>query len=82
MNSVVKPIFNEKVAEKWNLWIHEQYTNALFTEDLVKYCSRIKKKKKKRRQNAKEETHRSFQHNSNGYIMCALLRNFLHRANT
>ena len=40
------------------------------------------KKKKKKRQNAKEETHRSFQHNSNGYIMFALLRNFLHRANT
>ena len=75
------PIFNEKVAEKWNLWIHEQYTNALFTEDLVKCCSRIKKKKK-RRQNANEETHRSFQHNSNGYILFALLRNFLHRANT
>ena len=20
------PIFNEKVAEKWNLWVHKQYT--------------------------------------------------------
>ena len=27
------PIFNEKVAEKWNLWVHEQYTDALFTAE-------------------------------------------------
>ena len=20
------PIFNEKVTEKWNLWVHKQYT--------------------------------------------------------
>ena len=33
MNSVVGPIFNEKVAEKWNLWVHEQYTDALFTAE-------------------------------------------------
>ena len=26
MNSIVGPIFNEKVAEKWNLWVHEQCT--------------------------------------------------------
>ena len=56
MNSVVKPIFNEKVAEKWNLWIHEQYTNALFTEDLVKCCSRIKKKKKEDKMRKKKRT--------------------------
>ena len=31
MNSTVRPIFNEKIAEKWNLWVHEQCTNALFT---------------------------------------------------
>ena len=31
MNSTMGPIFNEKVAEKWNLWIREQYTSALFT---------------------------------------------------
>ena len=31
VNSAVGPIFNEKVAEKWNLWVHEQYTDALFT---------------------------------------------------
>ena len=26
MNSIVGPIFNEKVAEKWNLWVREQCT--------------------------------------------------------
>ena len=26
MNSTVEPIFNEKVDEKWNLWVREQYT--------------------------------------------------------
>ena len=26
VNSIVGPIFNEKVAEKWNLWVREQYT--------------------------------------------------------
>ena len=31
MNSTMRPIFNEKVAKKWNLWVHEQYTDALFT---------------------------------------------------
>ena len=25
VNSIMGPIFNEKVAKKWNLWIHEQY---------------------------------------------------------
>ena len=39
VNSIVGPIFKEKVAEKWNLWIREQCTNALFTVDLVKMCS-------------------------------------------
>ena len=44
MNSIVGPIFNEKVAEKCNLWVHEQCTNALFTEK--KSTSAAKKKKK------------------------------------
>ena len=26
MNSIMGPDFNEKVAEKWNLWVREQYT--------------------------------------------------------
>ena len=33
MNSTVRPIFNEKVTEKWNLWTHKQCTNILFTKD-------------------------------------------------
>ena len=31
VNSAVGPIFNEKITEKWNLWIREQCTGALFT---------------------------------------------------
>ena len=31
VNSAVGPIFNEKVVEKWNLWIYEQCTDTLFT---------------------------------------------------
>ena len=30
VNSTMKPIFNEKVAEKWNLWVCEQCIGALF----------------------------------------------------
>ena len=31
VNSAVRPIFNEKVAEKWNLWVREQCMDTLFT---------------------------------------------------
>ena len=51
MNSVVGSIFNEKVAEKWNLWVYKQCIDALFTKDLVKCCGWIKKKKGKTRKN-------------------------------
>ena len=40
----MKPIFNEKVAEKCNLWIREQCTGALFTDK--KSASAAGKKKK------------------------------------
>ena len=43
MNSTVGPIFNEKVTEKCNLWVHEQCTNALFMDK--KSTSAAKKKK-------------------------------------
>ena len=33
VNSAVGPIFNEKVAKKWNLWVHKQYTDTLFTAE-------------------------------------------------
>ena len=41
----MEPIFNEKVTEKCNLWVREQCTEALFTEDLINNCG-LKKKKK------------------------------------
>ena len=30
VNSIVKPIFNEKIAENWNLWIYKQCTDVPF----------------------------------------------------
>ena len=61
------PIFNEKVDKKWNLWVREQCTDALFTEKsqhlrpLFMHCSlnssrippktREKKEKKKNEKN-------------------------------
>ena len=29
------PIFNEKVVKKWNLWVREQCTYALFTDPQI-----------------------------------------------
>ena len=63
------PIFNEKVAKKWNLWVHEQYImhclrqksqhlKLLFIEQCMN-SNRVlpkrveKKKKNKKKQNAK-----------------------------
>ena len=62
INSTVGPIFNEKIDKKWNLWVREQCTDALFTKkvNIWGYCStvywtvaallqkRVKKKKKKK----------------------------------
>ena len=60
MNSTVRPIFNEKVVEKWNLWVREQCTNALFTVENSTFVATVQwtvaallpetreKKKKKR----------------------------------
>ena len=41
VNSTVGPIFNEKVAKKWNLWVHEQYIMhcLLRKSGLCGYCS-------------------------------------------
>ena len=61
------PIFNEKFDKKLNLWVHKQYTYALFTEDRSKVTATyhipyinstacwgkgVKKKKKKKKENA------------------------------
>ena len=32
VNNTEGPIFNEKIDKKWNLWVHKQCTDALFTE--------------------------------------------------
>ena len=66
------PIFNEKVAKKWNLWVHEQYMmhclmqksqhlQLLFIEQYMNsnrvLPKRIKKKKKKKqKQKRKTQT--------------------------
>ena len=62
VNSTVRPIFNEKVAKKWNLWIHKQYMihcllqksqhlRLLFIKQYINsnhiLTKRVKKKKKK-----------------------------------
>ena len=41
INSTVGPIFNEKIDKKWNLWVREQCTDALFTKkvNICGYCS-------------------------------------------
>ena len=36
MNSTVEPNFNEKFDKKLNLWVREQCTDTLFTEDRSK----------------------------------------------
>ena len=68
MNSTVGPIFNEKFDKKLNLWVREQYTETLFTEDRSKVAATVhvpymnnaacwgkgvKKKKKKKRKRSK-----------------------------
>ena len=51
VNSAVEPIFNEKVVEKWNLWLRKQCTDALFTMQKSTNASWTKKKKKRKLQN-------------------------------
>ena len=59
------PIFNEKVAKKWNLWVHKQYTmhclqqksqhlRLLFIEQYINRNRFLPKRveKKKKMQNA------------------------------
>ena len=72
VNSAVGPIFNEKIDKKWNLWVHKQCTDTLFTEDWSKVVATVhvpyinstacwgksvkKKKKKKKRKTQKLKT--------------------------
>ena len=41
MNSAMRPIFNEKVAEKWNLWVHEQCIYALFMVEKSTFAATV-----------------------------------------
>ena len=41
VNSVVEPIFNEKIDKKWNLWVREQCTDALFIENWSKIAATV-----------------------------------------
>ena len=62
MNSTVEPIFNEKVAEKWNLWVREQCTvctDWLKRMRKVKLCVPKKKKEKRQTPNADAQSKRS-----------------------
>ena len=74
VNSTVRPIFNEKVAKKWNLWVHKQYmmhcllqkSQHLLLLFIKQYMNsnrispkRVKKKKKKSKtQNANRSKRR------------------------
>ena len=49
----MRPIFNEKIVEKCNLWVREQCTNALSTVEKSTNVSLKKKKKGKTRISAK-----------------------------
>ena len=62
----MRPIFNEKVAEKWNLWVHEQCTDALFMVEKSTFAATVqwtvaaflqnkwKQKKKKKKKKKKK----------------------------
>ena len=69
VNSTVGPIFNEKVAKKWNLWVHEQYMmhcllqksqhlRLLFIKQYMNsnHVSPKRMKKKKKEQKLKTQT--------------------------
>ena len=61
MNGAVGPIFNEKVVEKWNLWVREQCTDALFTAENSTVAALLQNawKKKKKERNVKIKRRRS-----------------------
>ena len=66
VNSIVGPIFNEKVAKKWNLWIRKQCTNALFTGE--KSTSVGWKKKKKKEKSTRQKRRQNNQLNPNTHL--------------
>ena len=48
----MRPIFNEKIAEKWNLQVREQCTNALFIVEKSTSAAKPKKEKNPHHKNA------------------------------
>ena len=52
VNNAVRPIFNEKVAEKWSLWVREQIVHGRLGQQL----QLEKKKRKKKGKLRKRET--------------------------
>ena len=71
VNSTVRLIFNEKIAKKWNLWVHEQYImyclrqksqylRLLFIKQYMNsnrvLPKRVKKNKKQKKQKCKTQT--------------------------
>ena len=72
VNNAVGPIFNEKIDKKWNLWVREQCTDALFMEDRSKVAATVhvpymnstvcwgKRREKKRRKMQKLKTQQTW----------------------
>ena len=58
------PIFNKKVAKKYNLWDREQYTYALFTVDKVNNCGL---KKEEEEENMEKKRRHGFHCKPNGH---------------
>ena len=61
INNTVEPIFNEKVVEKWNLWVswivHSTHLYCWNVHYILKKSQqlRLKKKRKKKKENTKHE---------------------------
>ena len=70
VNSAVRPIFNEKSAEKcnlWDLWIVHGCTVHIW---LINHCGLNKKKKKKKKEKNAEQKCKCHNHlNPNGYLI-------------
>ena len=86
VNSIVGPIFNEKVAKKWNLWVHKQYImhclgqksqhlRLLFIEQYIN-SNRVLPKcvKKKKTQNAEAGGKRGSKHTLNVLFDALMLK--------
>ena len=64
VNSTVRSIFNEKVVEKWCLWVREQCTSTLFT---IEKSTKLALKKKMQKLNlniaySAQQSHHPFSH--------------------